>query len=166
MTEWRPIKGFESRYEISDDGKIKVLPASGRGRFNEARILKLNRDTSGYRVVHLYPGGGRPFTARRLSQLLLENFVGPRPPGGLARHLDDDRTNDSLENLAWGTKSSNTYDAVRNGRHNNARKTSCKWGHPLTDENIYRYKGGRFCRICARQRNREYEERQRALKAC
>lgn len=32
----------------------------------------------------------------------------------------------------------------------NAKKTHCKRGHRLTEENVYLYKGGRTCKMCRR----------------
>ncbi len=52
--------------------------------------------------------------------LLLTAFVGPRPTSKwetyVARHLDDNRLNNSLENLAWGTSKDNVYDSMKNGK--------------------------------------------------
>ena len=159
MTTWRPVPGFEGRYEVSDDGQVKVLRGDGRGRFNQDRILKLGATTTGYRQVLLYPGDGAPYVARRVHHLVLEAFDSPRPLGAFGRHLDDDRLNNHIENLAWGTRTENTYDMIRNGRHNHARKTHCKAGHPLSGDNLIQGKRQRICRECARRRNRDYEAR-------
>lgn len=43
----------------------------------------------------------------------------------------------------------------------NARKTHCINGHPLTPENIYGYDGSRECRLCARARARRQKARMR-----
>jgi hypothetical protein len=44
----------------------------------------------------------------------------------------------------------------------NARKTYCKWGHELTPENSYGYKGRRQCKTCARLAARGQHPRQLA----
>jgi DNA-binding CsgD family transcriptional regulator len=49
---------------------------------------------------------------------MLETFIGPRPPKMKERHLNDIRTDNQLENLAWGTNRQNFEDAVANGRIN------------------------------------------------
>ena len=162
-TVWRPGVGFEGRYEISNDGQVKVLAGEGRGRFNRDRILKVGRDGPGYKIAALYPGNGGKPTARRVHLLVLEAFVGPRPDGAFGRHLDDDRDNNTVQNLAWGDQSENTYDMVRNGNHNHARKTHCKSGHPLAGDNLIQTARQRACRVCARRRNAEYRGRKRAL---
>ena len=73
------------------------------------------------------------------------------------RHLDDDKTNNTPENLCWGTRSENTYDKIRNGRHPMAAKTHCKRGHAFDEVNTYRNPatGSRRCRKCKRLRRIE-----------
>ena len=36
---------------------------------------------------------------------------------------------------------------------NNAKKTHCNQGHPFNADNTYVYQGGRYCRICDRERH-------------
>ena len=157
MTEWRPIAGYEGRYSVSDDGRVMVHAAAGRGRLNEDRIMKPGVTTTGYAQVILY-GVGKP-SPRRIHRLVLEAFVGPMPSGSYALHNDGDKANNRLENLRWGNSSENALDMVRHGVHNHARKTHCKWGHELSGANLIRTARQRACRECARRRNREYEAR-------
>lgn len=49
-----------------------------------------------------------------LHSLVMLTFVGPRPMGFIIRHLDDDKTNNKLSNLRYGTYSENAIDAVKN----------------------------------------------------
>lgn len=164
MTRWVPIRGFEGRYEISDDGRVKVLAAPGRGRPNRDRELKLGTTTTGYVQVLLYAGGGTRPVACRIHHLVLEHFVGERPhPDALGRHLDDNRLNNHYANLAWGSVSDNTLDQVRNGNHNHASKTHCKWGHPFSGPNLRVTAKQRVCRACVDRRRTEHAERKLAL---
>ena len=81
--------------------------------------------------------------------LVLEAFVGPRPDGHECCHYDDDPMNNHLSNLRWDTRSANSFDAIRNGRHSTASKTRCKRQHDLTPDNVWVSKDGRrFCRAC------------------
>lgn len=165
MTRWVPIVGFEHRYLISDDGQIKATAAPGRGRPNADRILKLSK-ANGYLQVKLHPGRNEPPIPRRIHQLVLEHFVGPRPPGEVGRHLNDNRLDNRVENLAWGSLSDNTQDLLRNGHHWQASKTHCKYGHVLAGENLYRTPDGsprpqRMCRTCSQRRREEYATRKR-----
>jgi hypothetical protein len=48
--------------------------------------------------------------------LVLEAFVGPRPPGLEGCHANDIKADNRLVNLRWDTRKSNTRDKVRNDR--------------------------------------------------
>ncbi|WP_439621469.1 HNH endonuclease signature motif containing protein [Gemmata sp.] len=63
--------------------------------------------------MELYRAGKR----RRVNvhRLILEAFVGPCPLGMETRHLDGDRLNNRLDNLAWGTPAENAADRIRHG---------------------------------------------------
>jgi hypothetical protein len=50
-----------------------------------------------------------------VSWAVLKLFNGPRPFGALACHKDDDRENNHVDNLYWGTPTSNMEDQTRNG---------------------------------------------------
>lgn len=53
------------------------------------------------------------FTVHRL---VLETFVGLRPKGCEARHLNGDPADNRLRNLCWGTRAENYVDRVKHGR--------------------------------------------------
>lgn len=149
IEEWRPVVGYEDRYLVSNLGQVKSLPK--RGRSYTIILTPTPAKRGGYPVVSLRDGVSRK--VRGVHQLVLEAFVGPRPQGTLALHADDDPANCVLANLRWGTRSDNSHDAVRNGRHAMSSKTHCKRGHEFTPENtwISPTSGGRTCRACRRE---------------
>jgi hypothetical protein len=51
-------------------------------------------------VVTIYDEQGRPQT-RLIAELVLEAFIGPRPPGHVVRFKDGNRLNCELANLEW-----------------------------------------------------------------
>lgn len=94
--------------------------------------------------------------------LVLEAFAGLRPPGAYGLHWDDDPANNCIENLRWGTPTDNMHDKVRNGRHHNAVKTQCKYGHPLEGDNLsIDTLGKRVCKTCQRNRMRRHRARKK-----
>lgn len=121
MTEaserWHPIAGFEGRYDVSDQGHVRSWFASGGRPRQQPHVLK-GLASSGYRRVTLTNGELR--RVENVNILVLEAFVGPRPQrtGDVfdCRHLDGDRANNRLSNLAWGTRKENSADTVRHGR--------------------------------------------------
>lgn len=78
-------------------------------------------------------------------------------------HADDNKSNDSLENLSYGTASQNQHDAVRNGKHALAAQTSCKRHHEFTPENTKMKNGRRVCRACERDYQREWRRNRKRL---
>ena len=57
-------------------------------------------DANGDKVVTLYDEQGRTQT-RLVAELILEAFVGPRPPGHVVRFKDGNRLNCERTNLEW-----------------------------------------------------------------
>jgi hypothetical protein len=47
--------------------------------------------------------------------MVLEAFVGPRPPGKEACHGPEGHLDNSVANLRWDTRTNNILDAVREG---------------------------------------------------
>ncbi|MDP7729539.1 HNH endonuclease [Mycobacterium sp. TY813] len=91
-----------------------------------------------------------------MHHLVLEAFVGPRPPGLEGCHGNGDPADNSVANLRWDTRSANVFDSVRHGTHNHASRTHCSKGHELTPDNVYKdpARNRRQCKQCARNRAR------------
>lgn len=111
MERWRTIEGWP-QYEVSDWGRVKSL---GNHFNRKEKILRPGLKT-GYRMVVLCDKQPKRRRNVHIAVLVLEAFVGPRPPGYVTRHWNDDRIDDRLVNLRWGTQSDNLDDAYRNGR--------------------------------------------------
>lgn len=140
MTErWLPVVGHEG-YEVSDYGRVRG-PKGLRPIY-----AKSHRP-----VQRVYVG-----KVRYVHHLVLEAFVGPRPDGYECCHADDNPANNHLSNLRWDTRSANSIDAVRNGRHPTGSKTRCKRQHDLTPDNVWVSRNGRrHCRACWKERTRQ-----------
>ena len=111
LEEWRDIPGYpRARYQVSSLGRI-------RSRWKqEWWIKKTPLDRRGYPSVSLHCH--QIIQQYSVHRLVLECFVGPRPSGMECRHLDGNRQNNRLDNLAWGSRSENQRDRDRHGRRN------------------------------------------------
>lgn len=162
MTTWKAIPGYEGSYEVSDDGQVRsverfrrVGKGEGSLRLYPSQVRSLCADKAGYSRVTLKVCGVR--RCHLVHHLVLEAFVGPKPPGMECRHLNGNPADNRLANLQWGTSSENSYDVVRHGHHHGSIKTHCKNGHEFTPENTVRQtRGGRACRTCNIDRARAW----------
>lgn len=126
---WLPVVGYEGLYEVSDHGRVRGLPRQSASRPARGRILKhyIGAGTRGYPSVRLSrESKGRNY---HVHILVLRAHVGPPAPGQEARHGPGGKTDASLANLCWGTRSENIRDRVRDGqdqrgeRHGEAKLT-------------------------------------------
>lgn len=112
---YKDIKDFPG-YQIGEDGSLRSRWGSGcRGIMGPWRQLKANPASGGYIQYTLYKEGRR--YVRLAHTLVLEAFVGPRPPRLKAVHIDKDPANNRLHNLCWGTP----YGVARGEEHWAAR---------------------------------------------
>lgn len=164
---WKPVVGWEGYYEVSDHGRVRsvervTVRSNGLKYTVRQQVMAQFREPKNHLLVTLNRDGMKSGKNRLVHQLVLEAFVGPRPEGLVACHTDDDPDNNHLSNLRWATYSENTHDQIRNGGHNNARKTHCKNGHPFDTDNTRITKtGGRACKTCSYLNRKAWRQKRR-----
>jgi hypothetical protein len=115
--EIREIPGLPD-YGVDRDGGLWTRrprgPLGGRVQGSLAWKRKnLRPNPNGYIAAKAwYNGEGRRFFVHRA---VLEAFIGRCPPGMEARHLNGDRADNHLVNLAWGTGLDNAADREGHG---------------------------------------------------
>ena len=111
---WKPIKGYEKLYEVSNLGRIKSLAGKidgNRGVRNYDKILGGTKEFYGYKVVSLCKNGYKNIKVHRL---VAEAFI-PNPLGlPEINHKDCNKTNNHINNLEWVTHRQNTKHAMDN----------------------------------------------------
>ena len=159
MEVWKPVPGYEGFYSVSDLGRVRsdkrtIVDKNGHSRRIPGAIITPEKKSSGYLIVRLCKNHDQ--TKCYVHRIVLETFAGEAPAGMQACHWNDDKEDNRLENLRWGTPNENMFDRVRNGIHHNAVKTHCKWGHEFTPENTKPQSGkrGRDCKACGNARTR------------
>ena len=103
--EWAPIHDFPD-YWVSTRGRIwsditnSFVYGTPIGKTGHIDVGLRHKGVRFHRYIH---------------RLVAEAFI-PNPHGyPIVRHLDDDPSNNCVENLAWGTQTDNMGDAIRNG---------------------------------------------------
>lgn len=114
--EFRHLERFPG-YAADSTGRIwSCRNRNGKGKPKTWRVLKPAPNRYGYMKLSLRQNAKKTHVLRCV--LVLEAFSGPRPPDLQVRHLDGSRTNDCIDNLAWGTAKENIRDAMNHGTHN------------------------------------------------
>ncbi len=127
---YKTIEGFPN-YMIGSDGSVW---SNQRTRGLPWRKLSPGTDTDGYKHVVLRRDNKSHL--RKVHQLVLESFVGPRPDGMVCRHFPDrTRSNNDLDNLSWGTPKQNTADMIIQGTAVPKPKgEACSWSKLTADD--------------------------------
>ena len=110
--DWKPVIGHEDSHEVSSLGEIRsldrVITQVGRwGKMNRqcrGVALSPSTDSYGYKVVEICQ------KTRKVHQLVLEAFVGPRLDNTECCHNDGDKANNNLNNLRWDSHENNMAD--------------------------------------------------------
>jgi HNH endonuclease/NUMOD4 motif len=107
--EWRPVVGYEGRYEVSNRGHVRRIAPDSMGRTMSLGRVLTQAKTAGYMRVGLcVEGRQRSYLVHRL---VAAAFIGPCPLGQETNHLDGIKDNNKLENLEYVTKSENIRHA-------------------------------------------------------
>lgn len=134
---WKDIEGYEGLYQISNLGRVK--------RVTTGRILKGGKDKDGYLMVKLYKNNIR--SNKKIHRLVAEAFI-PNPENKpQVNHADENKTNNSLDNLEWMTAKEN----INHGTHN--ERVSKTMSIPIIATNLKTGESQEFygASECARQ---------------
>ena len=115
---WKDVFGFEGLYQVSNLGKVRSLDRlanfNGGIGLRKGRVLKLGNNNDGYLQVALSKDGKQ--TTFVVHRLVYEAFNGKIPEGMQVNHIDEDKTNNSIENLNVMTSSENINWGTGNER--------------------------------------------------
>lgn len=136
--KWIDIKGYEGRYQISNQGRVKSLSREFQISFEKkarsvrGKILNMTPNTNGYLRVFLSKHS--QVKTHYVHRLVAQHFC----PQGIGQvevnHINGDKLNNSVDNLEWCTKHENLHHAFDNNL--------CKWGEQsnlrsLTEKQVH-----------------------------
>lgn len=130
---WKPVKGYEGLYEVSNLGNVRSLDktriVNRKGTVYETKYkgktLTPQPRQHGYLGVPLYGKGGhktRHFKTMAVHRLVAEAFI-PNPQNlPEVNHKDECKTNNRADNLEWISRLGNVnYGTGQKRRAENAR---------------------------------------------
>lgn len=92
---WKDIKDYEGLYQISSLGRVKSL------WYGKERILKLGKDKDNYLTTNLCKEG--KIKIFKVHRLVAQTFI-PNPNNyPCVNHKDENKQNNTVENLEWCT---------------------------------------------------------------
>lgn len=99
---WKDIEGYEGIYQISDSGEVKSLNYKRTGKEG---LRALRKDKDGYIIVDLLKENKS--TTYKVHRLVAQAFL-PNPDAlPEVNHKDEDKTNNTVDNLEWCDRSYN-----------------------------------------------------------
>lgn len=165
---WKPVLGYEGFYEVSNYGRVRSLTRYVKTAidYHTKRLIKgklLKSDiVSGYDRVDLCVEGS--VAHYFIHRLVWGAFNGPIPEGMQINHLNEDKTDNRLENLSlvtpkenvnWGT---GIERMMRNRKGKTTPKAICqyttnnelvrRWGSFHEIERVCGYNNGYICACC------------------
>lgn len=119
---WRPVVGYEGLYEVSNFSRVKALAKTrkfkSKGKIVEQyfgeKILIPQKRVNGRFQFNLVKEGKQKTTLR--SVIVAKAWVGGYQDGYEVNHIDEDFTNDSIENLEWCSHLQNMRHGTRKER--------------------------------------------------
>lgn len=104
---WKPVEGFPG-YEVSDKGRFRSY------LYKTPRVLKEGTTSKGYKSV-VFRKNNKSYCLQS-HRVVCKNFH-PNPNNlPVVLHLDNNKKNNKVENLKWGTQSENIRQSHKEGR--------------------------------------------------
>jgi hypothetical protein len=114
--DWRPVVGFEDRYQVSSLGRVKSLVPEGKvnNQYTGKEKIKSQR-VDRYNYVSLWVNGKNKM--RTVHRLVAMAFI-PNPNNlPYVNHINGIKTDNRSENLEWVSPQGNSDHAVKNKLH-------------------------------------------------
>lgn len=116
MEIWRDIEGYEGKYQVSNEGRVKALALEGMGigRSQKEHILR-QADLRGYKRVGLSKDGVVKWYS--VHRLVAKAFI-PNPNNyPVTDHINTIRDDNRVENLRWVTQKENNRNEITVSKH-------------------------------------------------
>lgn len=97
---WKPVKGYEGLYEVSNLGSVRSYYAPGGKAISDIATPKtISSIKHGRNYIHLFKDGSERCIS--VSRLVAEAFL-PKPKNAVkVKHLDGNVDNNRVDNLVW-----------------------------------------------------------------
>ena len=106
---WKSVVGYEGYYEVSNLGNVRsvdriIVDSNGFKRRCYGKNIKLRVDHKGYLFVCLHNRRPNYFRVHRVVAMAFIPNLNNKP---CINHMDENKRNNCVDNLAWVTRSEN-----------------------------------------------------------
>lgn len=115
---WRDVVGYETRYQVSDEGEV---------RNKQTKRIRKQQDKHGYKRITLIDDDGKSHNCA-VHRLVAMAFIPNDQNKPQVNHLDGNRSNNHLSNLEWVTPEENFKHAVENDLYRKGIERAKKLG--------------------------------------
>lgn len=133
MEIWKPIKGFEGFYQVSNKGNVKSLGGWCGSSLRKEHTISKSITRDGYEKVRLN-WDGKDVTVK-VHRLVAEAFIENPLQKNTVNHIDGNKRNNCVENLEWCDRSEQMLHAYKLGLKKAAKGTRNR-NAKLTDEDV------------------------------
>ena len=112
--DWKDIKGYEGLYQVSNLGRVMTVKSK--------RLRKINMTHDGYCKINLSSNGESHWF--RVHRLVAQAFIPNPEHKPEVNHIDEDKTNNNVDNLEWVTRKENANHGTLYGRLSKINGTS------------------------------------------
>ncbi len=113
---WKDVVGYEGLYQVSNLGRVKsldrvIIRKDGRKDRIKGRMLKFYNN-KGYLHVDICKNGA--YKKCKVHRLVAETFIDNPMSLSFVNHIDENKSNNTVENLEWCTQSyNNSYGTAQ-----------------------------------------------------
>lgn len=116
--DWKPITGLIGAYSISSIGRVRseertIEGDRGYRRTFPEKLMKPLNNGNGYMSVVFWTGNKQKRVY--IHRLVAEHFIANPSAKPQVNHLDGDKSNNQISNLAWSTEKENMSHAYSTG---------------------------------------------------
>ena len=118
MEKWKDIPGYEDSYQVSDLGNVRskdrYVQNHSKKQFWASQPIKKKHNKTGYVQVSLR-GIDKKTRLRKVHRLVALTFLPTDDTSLDVDHIDGNKDNNNVHNLAWVSRSENLRRAYENG---------------------------------------------------